>query len=228
MIDFFKNRDFQFYIVLLTALIIIRTPFVGKYFRVVNTLIHENAHAIAALLLNGGVKRIELYSDLSGTATTINKSRFANVIVSLVGYPASSFSAFLMLFMVEKHYYLELLLGLLFLSLISLLFFVRNKYGVFWLICFIILCSFVYYLDIEIIASLFLLFLSFIVLSESCISAFELLLITLKKASSAGDAANLKKATYIPAFVWSLIFVCIAFYVLFLSVSTYFPYFNKL
>ncbi|MEI8202886.1 MAG: M50 family metallopeptidase [Bacteroidota bacterium] len=228
MKEFFQDKDVLFYMMLISAIIIIRVPVIGKYFRVFNTLIHENAHAVMALLLNGSIKRMELFSDLSGSATTTTKSKFATIIVSFVGYPAASFSSLLMLFLIQKHFYTELLIGILFLSVISLIFFVRNKYGIIWLMIFIVLNSLMYYSDSDILIFLFLLFLSFIVLAESTVSSVELFFIALKNSSKAGDATNLKKSTHIPAIIWCFLFVVISAYVLYLAVSIYFPYLNKL
>ncbi len=224
----FQNKDFLFYLMLVFALTIIRTPYIGKYFRVFNTLIHENAHALMALFLNGSLKKMELFNDLSGSATTATKSKFASILVSLVGYPASSFFALLMLFLIQKQYYVELLLGIIILSTFSLIFFVRNKFGILWLLLFISLTGFIYYLHLDSLTLLFLLFLSFIVLCESSISAVELFVICIKDASKAGDATNLKKTTHIPAIFWSLFFLFSAGYALFLCVTNYFPYLNTL
>ena len=126
MKDFFQNKDVLFYLMLISAIIVISIPVIGKYFRVFNTLIHENAHATMALLLNGSLKRMELFSDLSGSATTTTKSKFATIIVSFVGYPAASFSALGMLYLIDKHFYTELLIGILFLSVVSLVFFCKE------------------------------------------------------------------------------------------------------
>src|SRR6056297_3111471 len=60
----------MFYLTLVAAAVLPKIPFIGRYFQVFNTLIHEDGHAIMALLSRGQIKRIELFADTSGTTIT--------------------------------------------------------------------------------------------------------------------------------------------------------------
>ena len=75
----FSDHQFLLYAFFAAGILITRLPFVGKFFRITNTLIHESGHAIMALLTSGNVVSIDLMSDTSGTATTKSKYLFFKI-----------------------------------------------------------------------------------------------------------------------------------------------------
>ena len=100
-----EDQNILFYILLFISVIIARLPVVGKYFQVVYTLVHESAHAIMAIFTSGKVFRIELFSNTSGSALTQSNNKFSQFLVSLAGYPLSSFVAYLFFYFIHHENY---------------------------------------------------------------------------------------------------------------------------
>ena len=196
-----------FYYFVVAAILMTKVPVVGKFFNIINTAIHELGHALMALILEGKVHRIELFSDSAGSTTTQNKGKFRTFMVAISGYPFASavayFSFYLLNFGYEKH----LLIGLSILFLFMLLLWIRNVYGVIWVLLFCRINVFLlYYNNIKII-NIAALFYATVILTESVFSTFTLLYLSLKYPQQAGDATNLKKITHIPTVIWALLFV---------------------
>ncbi|MCK9618854.1 MAG: M50 family metallopeptidase [Lentimicrobiaceae bacterium] len=216
------NRDTVFYILLVISLILTRVPIVGIYFRVVNTMIHETGHALMALFSSGSVLRVEYFSNTEGNALTKSSGRLGSILVSLAGYPFSSAMGLLFFYLIHSGWEVVVLYVVAGLAFINLFFFVRNRYGIFWLITFLLVTGSVLYFQQEFLLFAFPVFIAMIVMVDSLLSAVHLLLISLHTPKKAGDAKNLKKFTGIPAFVWALLFMAFASYTVYLSVSLFF------
>jgi len=114
-----------------------RIPYVGKYFRVVNTLIHESGHAVAALIFSGEVYNVELFSDRSGTTLTKRaKSRGGRFLISFSGYPFGSAVAYGLYYLLSIDKSNMVLYALACIAILNLMFYVRNSCGIFWLVTF--------------------------------------------------------------------------------------------
>ncbi len=223
MEKFFQNPTVIFYTLLASSLVITRLPFIGKFFRVVNTLIHESGHAVMALLLSGNVQRIDLFSDTSGSAFTATKNGFSRFLVSLAGYPASALFAVLCFYFIEHkaaNYVVYLLMGI---AILNLLFYVRNAYGIFWLLCFIIISGFIIYSDETILIYGFSLLCAFIVLTDAVISGITLLVIAIKTPKNAGDAKNLNESTHLPVVFWALLLLAFSVLCAYKTIWMFFP-----
>jgi len=204
-------------------LILTRLPYIGKFFRVINTMIHECGHAFMALFMSGEVVKINLFSDTSGVAVTKVRGKIPRFLVSIAGYPFSSMMAFVIFLLIKNEYYMLSLIILLSFATISLIFFVRNFYGIFWLISFIAIgLAVVEFKSMQIIYS-WMVFLASLLLSDAFVSGLVLLKISIKNPAGAGDAANLKKETYIPAWFWAIVFCAINGYLAYLTVTMTFP-----
>ena len=103
------------------------------------------------------------------------------------------------------------------------MFFVRNFYGIFWLVLFLVSGGVIVELNSLDILNAWMVFLASLLLTDAFVSGFILLKISIVNPSGAGDAANLKKETHIPAWFWSLLFCIINGYFAFLTVSLTFP-----
>lgn len=195
------------------SFILPKIPFIGKFFNIINTLIHEFGHAVTSLLLQGKVQSIEIFGDTSGNTTTQSKGKFSMFLIAISGYLFSSSFAWFAFYLIERDLHRHFIMGLSILFLIMLIFWVRNRFGFFWIILFCILNGLIiYYLDIkwiEVIA----LFYATIILIESVVSTVVLLYLSIFKSKTAGDAHNLQKITHIPAFFWALGFVTYALFV---------------
>ena len=207
---------FIYYIII--GVILTQLPYVGKYFRIYNTLIHEIGHVLASLVTNGKVYHIELNKDASGLAYTGSRSRISQIIVSLAGYPTASIVSYLAILLLNKGYEDYVLAGIATIILISLVFWVRNWFGFGWLLLAAIVSAFLVWYESEIFTSIYLNTLVAVIFVESVISTIELIYITYKDKNNAGDSRNLKLSTGIPEMFWSVLFFIFAGYTVYLTI----------
>ena len=206
MLDF-ATREQQYIGLFILALLLLRIPRVGRFFRVVNTLFHENGHAVIALLTSGTVDKIDLFADTSGTCVYRPKNKIAEFLVLLAGYVASSASAYAMFWCIHyqhNDWFLYAFAGILGLNLLM---WVRNKYGIFWILFFGLLIGGCIYLENETVNFYFLFFVAALNLVESVYSTLVILYISAEEPSEAGDARGLRQLTFLPAIIWALLFV---------------------
>lgn len=221
-----QEHALLFYGLLCVAVVILRIPYIGKFLRVINTMFHESGHAIAALLLNGKVHRIELFSDLSGTAVTTTGNKPARVVVSLSGYLFASIAAWFVFYLLYHGQGRILLYLFSVMALLNVILFVRNSFGIFWLLGFIVLnAAGLYYFGETARYALALVWAMFL-LGDSVVSAFIVLYISATKPKSSGDANNLRQFTHLPAFFWGLGFAGFAVFIFWQVITSFFPPFR--
>lgn len=196
---------------ILAVLILLKTPIIGKYLSVTNTLVHEVSHAIMAILTGGKVDKLELFANTEGAAHHRSRYRIGKILTSFAGYPASSLTAILFIQMLIAGKYTHVLISMFLLLTISLIFWIRNIYGVIWIVSFISLFIGLLWLDQEIINKHVVFFITAIIYIESIRTAFTILLLSWLKPHDAGDAKNLSDSTIIiPAQIWGLLFFAIS------------------
>lgn len=206
------------------VVILILTRFVpfSSFFRNVNTLVHELAHAIAALLLQGSVMEIHLYADQSGVTLTRFQEGWMMIPIGLAGYIGASLFS-LLLFVLYKQERLKAGLSVIALmSGLALVLFIRNGYGVVWSAGFAIITAIVAFLGPVWLQKGYYLLIAFLSLVEAVVSAFVILYLAIGSPGSAGDATNLSAATGIPAVAWGALFVAIALWCARISLSKLF------
>lgn len=218
------NKDYILYALPIVVFIINRIPYIGKYLRVVNTLVHESGHAFAALITSGEVYTVELFSDTSGTAVTKTKGKFSQFLVAIAGYPFGSAFSFLLFYIISRGEYRIVLYILACFAILNLIFYVRNTYGIFWLITFTAIIFIVNFYGGEFFQYAFTAWLSGIMLFEALYSSVELVIIANKRSKSAGDAYNLKQLTGIPTMIWALLFVAQSGYFIYLTLRLFFSF----
>lgn len=196
----------EFFIFLVIGFIVSRLPVIGKYFRSVYTMYHENGHSTMALLMGGKIHRIDLFANTEGVATTSSRFWLARVLTSFAGYPFASFVAFLFFYFLLQEQYQVLFYGLAITAALNLLLWVRNLYGIIWLVSLIGLLAGLHYLGDEQIIEYSLLFIGSILLSESIAAAMGILVLSIKQPLDAGDASSLRKSTWVSARIWGLVF----------------------
>ena len=216
------NKDYFLYALPIIVLLTNRIPYVGKFLRIVNTLIHESGHAFVALLSSGEVYEVQLFSDRSGTATTKTQGKFKRFLVAIAGYPFGSAFAWLMFYFISINKIDVVLYVLACVAMVNLALMVRNTFGIFWLIAFIALLLILVLFGNEPVKYYFTVWLAGIMLFEAFYSAIELLIIASKKTKAAGDAYNLQLFTGIPALIWAVLFVGQAGFFIYLSVKLFF------
>ena len=218
-----SNPTLVFYILLITAILLTRIPVLGKYFRSVNTLVHEAGHAFATLLLSGEVIAVNLFADTSGTTVTKAKGKFPQALIALAGYPVSALTGWLCLFLLYKGHNLYILFILTSIALIIMILSLRNAYGLFWAGTFVLLNLLLIYFNNRPLIQVFATFYSVIIFTDAVISSLVLLVLSIKQPKKAGDATNLQKITKIPAAVWAILLLVFTLFISWLSVIHYFP-----
>lgn len=222
------DRDYILAGLIVIAFIASRIPFIGKFFRVANTLIHESGHAFVALLTSADVLSIELFADTSGSATTQTSNKFSRFVTAIAGYIFSSGMAFFLFYLIKYEWYLWVLFIFGVLALLNLILFIRNIYGIIWLISFVAVLSALYYFRTPAILFYSTTLISGIVLTDSLYSALLLVKIAFKNSNASGDAKNLEKLTLIPAFFWTLLFALQALFFTYLTICLFVPKLNFL
>lgn len=203
------NKWLKALLYLLGAAFLTRLIPFSSWFRMLDTMIHEFGHALATLLVSGRVLRIELYPDHSGVTYSVITSGWSQLIVSLAGYITASLFAITLFYGYSRQKQGQGLMVVTALALVSGLLFVRNGYGLIWLLIFIAL-NLLFLVIGGRISSFYYLLLAFLCLEESVMAPLTLLLLAISRPGSAGDAANLAALTGVPAMVWALLFFVIA------------------
>lgn len=213
----------MFWIIVVVLCIVVRLPIVGPIFHVVSTMFHEFGHACMGIVLKGEVKKIYLFQDKSGMAEMDANSRIRNFFVALAGYPSEMLFAFLLLFLFT-HQHFEWILYVIFAISLFTLCFIRNWYGLFWLITFNAINVFVFLHIHEKWAVYYFMLLVLICVLESIYSTLNILYISVRNKGNAGDALLLQKLTKLPVVCWGFFFfVCNA-----VILSNMFPYLKML
>jgi hypothetical protein len=180
-------------------------PF-SDFFRNVDTLIHELFHALATLLLSGDVLYVHLYSDQSGLTYSAYAGGWKSVPISLAGYFGSALFAVLLFYLHSRKKEKAGLIVIASIAVLGLALFVRNGYGMAWCAGFAILTILICVWSRPGLLKGYYLLVAFICLVESVLSALIILSMAFQDPAAAGDAANLDRATYIPAAFWGLLF----------------------
>jgi hypothetical protein len=216
---------YQIYLAFVAGIIVCRIPFVGRFPRVLNTMIHESGHAFMALLTSGEVKAIELASDASGTARTGSKNFFSRLLTVMAGYTFASFFSFLSVWLLMHFGYTPVLYIFLSFALVNLMLWVRNTFGIVWILLFLALCGSVW-LYLSVYVGYLVWFFCGILWFESLFTSFILLREAFRNPAKAGDAAALKEILFFPAAVWAILFTCFALWMNYLAVMNL-PCLNK-
>lgn len=213
-----------FYMILVTSLIINRLPIVGVFFRTVNTLLHESGHALGAILTSGEVLKIDILKNTSGVTETKSNGKLSAFIVSFTGYPFAALASSLMLVMSMNGNHRLVLYILFSIVTINLIFFVRNAFGILWLVIFSSLLTVSVWIDNEVLSKLFLLFISMVAFTETFTSTIVVGVLGLTTPRKAGDLFNMQRMSGIPAGFWALIIGTIVMWILYYTMIHYFPY----
>lgn len=199
-----------FYYFIILAFVLPKIPIIGKFFNIINTAVHELGHALIALFLQGNVKRIELFSTSAGTTQTQNAGKLNSFFVAIAGYPFAALFSLFIFYLYIHGYYLHLIIGLTTLFVVMLLLWVRNGYGVAWILLFTLLNTALLYFNYGQSVRIVALFYVTALLTESVWSSLVILCLSIVKPKESGDADILQKLTLIPAFFWGVVFAAIA------------------
>lgn len=179
---------------------------VWRYIAVFETLVHETGHAIFVILTRGKMKRIDLYHTTDGLATYYARGKLSQFVVTLMGYIFSSFITFLFVLMYRENMLETILFLAVFVMLIGLLLWVRNFYGIIWIL---LVCGILYYSATKDIGTLIKVT-STVVVSTMVVESFKSAFTIKRLASlgeSAGDCTTLEETTGISQKFWGNIFL---------------------
>ncbi|MEI7027831.1 M50 family metallopeptidase [Paenibacillus sp. y28] len=196
-------------------------PF-SSFFRNVDTLIHEFGHAVVTLLFSGEVQYIELFADHSGVTMSMIRRGWAQLGVGLAGYTTAALFTVLWFYLYAKGRQRQGLMLLLVISVVSLALFVRNGFGMLWLGGFIGLTLLVLIIPWRPVTNVFYLFIAFLSLEESVFGPVTLVMASLQRPGSAGDASMLAEATGVPPLIWSGVFAVFSLWCATKSLSYFF------
>ncbi|MDD4575537.1 MAG: M50 family metallopeptidase [Bacteroidales bacterium] len=213
-----------FYSLLVAVYLSCRAPYIGVAMRVVNTMLHEFSHALVAFLFSGKIQSVKLFSNTEGEITISGNNKIVQFLTALAGYPLSALSGMGILFLVMNDYQDVALWILTAFASVLLLLFVRNLYGVIWLIVFMGINLSALLFEIYPLMSLLGLIYTFIIITEAAHSVFSLLVLSIRNPKMAGDATVLSKLTFLPAVFWALCFVGLNGFIVYFVVAKFFPF----
>jgi hypothetical protein len=182
----------------------------SSFFRNLDTMVHEFGHAAVTLALSGKVMYIELYQDHSGVTYSSITKQWAIIPVALAGYLTASLFAWFLFSAYSRGKQRLGLQVMILLSVLSLILFVRNGFGIMFLVGFIALTIIILALTPKWLSDFYYLLLAFLCLEESVFGPFSLIIYAWGNARQAGDATNLALHTGIPAIVWAIGFTLFA------------------
>lgn len=228
MIDkFFQFVDSYYYLILFVAsLIICRLPLLGKYFKIIDTLFHELGHAIATLFMRGEVIAIELEKDTSGSTTYLTEKNISHFIVSIMGYP---FSAAIALFLAYLYGINNIKFFFLFMYgclAVTLFVFIRNIFGVIWIVFFAALLILVHIYLNPIFQKDIIFIITSVLFWESIVSSVNLFILSVRTPKNSGDAFNLSEITKMPPVFWAFIFIVAVVFIGYFTLQMLFPMFS--
>ena len=183
-----------------------RIPVIGNYVKSPNTMFHEDGHAVMSLLTFGRVYKIDLFYNTEGLATTGSRWWVGRTLTTLAGYPFASFMAFVFFYFFTQERYDLLFYGFAGIVVLNLVLWVRNFYGIIWLLSFAGIFGGLYYLGDAVYIEGFLKLMGAILFVESIASSFTIMKLSFIQPNDAGDATSMRKHTMISARVWGLLF----------------------
>ncbi|MGZ9583500.1 M50 family metallopeptidase [Paenibacillus marinisediminis] len=204
------NKWLKTLIFIVVAAVLTRWIPYSSFFRNVDTMIHEFGHALMTLVLSGKVMYIHLFADYSGVTYSTVTDSWKFIPIALAGYTTSALFASLMFALYRRNQLKIGLIAVTLVTLVSVVFFVRNEFGVLWCIGFIVINVIAYLVPWEWLRQGYYLLIAFILMVESVISTLTILAASVTQPLQAGDAANLYNATGVHSIVWALLFVAIA------------------
>ncbi len=198
-------------------------PRIGKVFKGFNTLVHESGHAFASLLFSAEVVSIDLFYSGEGVATTKSKSWFSKFFTSIIGYPFASAFAFMLAYFIAESKYSYVIYAFASIAIINLFFWVRNPYGIAWLLSTLTLLFLAYYFNWNQVRQYAAFLITAFCFVDAYLSAWYILYLSIKQPKKAGDATNLQKIAWLPAFFWALFFWLQASLFALLSIHLFHP-----
>lgn len=181
-------------------------------------MLHESGHALMALITNGKVERIDLFADTSGQALTKSKNSFLSFLVVFAGYPLASITTWGLFILLSRQQYYFIIYLSIGIMLLNLIFWVRNWYGILWLLLSIAGLGSLIYFEKALLSEYVILIICAAAISEAVYSAWVAFYLSIKMPKSSGDAYLLSQIALLPPFIWGVLFFAQAIYFAWLSI----------
>ena len=203
-------QKYQFYFLLLAAVFVRQVPFVSIPFNWLESYFHEISHGIAAIMTGGNIVSIQLFPNGAGLCTTQGGSGFA---ISFLGYAGATFWGWGIYKIASAHQRAAQIFSGLILILLasSLIFWVRDLLTVCILLVLAIMLVFIVKMRQLSKLQLLMQFLGLSILLNSLFSPTYLL-----DGRALGDGAALAEITFIPEFIWVILWIVMALIALYL------------
>jgi len=203
-------QKYQFYLLLVAAVFVRQLPFVAIPFNWLESYFHEISHGIAALLTGGSIVRIQLFTNGAGLCTTQGGLAF---FISFFGYAGATFWGWAIYRIASAHQRAAQIFSAIMLLLLasSLIFWARDLLTI--IILLLLAIMFLFTIKIRQLSTLQLLmkFFGLSILLNSLFSPTYLL-----DGRHLGDGAALASTTFIPEFIWVIIWFVLALAALYL------------
>jgi hypothetical protein len=197
------TQKYRFWLILLSAALIMQLPFISIPFKWLESYFHEMSHGLAAIFTGGNIVKIELFPNGAGLCTTRGGSNF---LISFFGYAGAAIWGTTIYLVAGAHQRLaQIFSGLLaLLIIVTLIFWVRD------VLSFIIIASLLLIILLKFKFSK----LSYLQVSLQITGALVLLNSVkspwyLLDGRSLGDGAALSKITGLPEILWVFIWFAI-------------------
>jgi hypothetical protein len=228
MKELLSNEIFIFYTILGLCLIVMYIPVIGKYIRVLETMIHESGHVLMALLTGSKINKVNLFSDTSGETHIMTTGKIKTMFIAWAGYPFSSAMTWLSFQAIHADYRQLFIIILCTITCIFLIVYIRNGFGVFWALSFILINGYLLYAKKTAIINILAIIYADILFLSSLSSCFIILYLSFKNPNKSGDAALISKVTHIPPQIIAIIFVLLCGIISLSTLQNFFPLLDKL
>ncbi len=189
------------------ALVVFRPTW--KVLRNVITIVHEGAHALAALLVGRKLGAITLHSDTSGLTVTRGKPRgFGMILTAFAGYVGPGLLGLLSAWIVSLGYTLAWVWAFV-LVLILMLFKIRNLFGAWSLVATGAVLGGAAWFSPDDVRVYLAYALTWLFLLGAPRPVFELTAMRRRQRTGTSDADMLAKISWLPAPVWLFIFAVV-------------------
>jgi len=203
-------QKYQFYFLLIAAIFVRQLPFVSIPFNWLESYFHEISHGIAALITGGNIVKIQLFANGAGLCTTQGGSAF---VISFLGYAGATFWGWAIYRVASAHQRAAQVFSVIMLLLLasSLVFWVRDLLTIIILLVLAIMFALTVKMRQLNVLQLLMQFFGLTILLNSLFSPTYLL-----DGRNLGDGAALAEITFVPEFVWVIIWFVLALGALYL------------
>jgi hypothetical protein len=200
------SPKYKFWLMLFTAIIILKLPFISIPFKWLESYFHEISHGLMALLTGGSIVQIQLFPNGAGLCTTRGGSAF---FISLMGYGGAILWGSLIFYLASSHRKTAQIFSILLIVLLasSILLWVRDLLTLFIVVVLLMLVIAQLKYSSQKQLQTLLQLTGLLVLINSLMSPLYLL-----DGQAKGDGAALANMTFIPEIIWVVIWFSVALF----------------